>query len=420
MMIKKGDKATNYTFIYDCQHPFRNKEGFVREHRVVMENWLRRNNPTNINLIEINGLLYLKPTSIVHHINRLKYDNRVENLQVFERSGLHTVLHNSERKKSDIPRKYSDSIKHTLPLISLGKSKLKLLRYMSDNPEERLNIKKYSRQIGTPRSSIYYMLEVLQKEGFVEKEDYGCFKITPKGITYIEITAGDAKGVGVLRKECRKDQLSTHYLKFTLKITEKKSYFEEKLKELNPLKINKLNLRNLEQHYLYFEDATIIINPKGIIVRVTDMVTEDTEEANFKAFNIAVDYFERLGKIGLKGDTMVLEPSHYARIDSLLGEFLEKIDKRYFLNLGNGRKFWIDHSKPSKIEDETNDAQARERLDKAMKDIMNTDINLLDIDKIVNALGFMTKIEAARMQRDIKPIDAEKEKLSKELPSYFG
>ena len=366
--------------------------------------------------------LYLKQGCVVHHINKLRYDNRIENLKVFEGIGPHTSFHNSERKPSDIHRKSNNNIKHTLPLISLGKSKLGLLRYMSYSPKERLNIKKYSREHNMPRSTVYYMLETLQKEKMIEKEGFGCFKITPSGISYVDVTNGAAGSVSNLRTECqdRSVNLSTHYLKYSVEIKEKSKYFEDKLMELNPLKIKELQLKNLKQTYLYFDDATIIINPKKVIVRIHDIVAEEAEDANLETFNKALGYIEKLEEIGLKGDTMELEPGHYARIDSLLAGFLEKVDGRYFLDLGNGRKFWIDHSPPNKIEDETNDIQARERLDSFLKDVMNTDSTMSDIDKIVNALGFMTKIEAARMHRDIGTTDERSGLIPKEKPNYFG
>ena len=254
--------------------------------------------------------------------------------------------------KPDIQRKLKVPDKHTQSSISIATRERALLMYMLNLNKERFNVKKYSRISNIPRATVYELLNRLISKGLAAKPYIGNHEITLKGKTAIEVSSG---GVENLRMECREKSvnLSTHYLKYSLIITEKDKYFEEKLMELNPLKIKRLELRNLKQTYLYFDDATIIINPKKVIVRVHDIVSEGAEDANLDTFNKALGYIEKLEKIGLKGDTMELEPAHYARIDSLLAGFLEKVDGRYFLDLGEGKKFWIDHSAPNKIEDYT-------------------------------------------------------------------
>ncbi|WP_050636171.1 HNH endonuclease [Candidatus Stoquefichus sp. SB1] len=76
--IKKG-----YIMILDKLHPKADINGYVMEHRVIVEKSIGR---------------YLKDDEVVHHINGIKNDNRIENLKIMK-FGEHTRFHNIERKK---------------------------------------------------------------------------------------------------------------------------------------------------------------------------------------------------------------------------------------------------------------------------------------------------------------------------------
>lgn len=68
-----------YVYVYCPEHPHSSADGYVMEHRLVMESYIGR---------------YLEKDEAVHHINRNKKDNRLENLQLMTRSE-HAKLHNN-------------------------------------------------------------------------------------------------------------------------------------------------------------------------------------------------------------------------------------------------------------------------------------------------------------------------------------
>lgn len=65
-------------------HPFCNQDGYVFEHRLVMERHLGR---------------HLLPVETVHHIDSDPSNNKIENLMLFLSRGEHTSWHWKERRK---------------------------------------------------------------------------------------------------------------------------------------------------------------------------------------------------------------------------------------------------------------------------------------------------------------------------------
>lgn len=82
-MRKRPD---GYIKVYVPDHPFASKDGYVMEHILVMEKHIGR---------------YITRDEVVHHINHIRDDNRIENLRLMtfkEHAGLH-MKERWEKKK---------------------------------------------------------------------------------------------------------------------------------------------------------------------------------------------------------------------------------------------------------------------------------------------------------------------------------
>lgn len=80
-----GRKRTKAGYVTLCikSHPYSDVQGYIFEHRIIMEMKIGR---------------YLKPHEVVHHINEIKHDNRLENLELMDH-GEHTAMHHTGLKR---------------------------------------------------------------------------------------------------------------------------------------------------------------------------------------------------------------------------------------------------------------------------------------------------------------------------------
>ncbi len=79
-----------YILILSPHHPFKDSRGYVYEHRLVMEKALGR---------------FIDPKIwAIHHINKIKYDNRPENLMCVT-SQEHSKLDNGWERQGDVWKK---------------------------------------------------------------------------------------------------------------------------------------------------------------------------------------------------------------------------------------------------------------------------------------------------------------------------
>ena len=77
--VKKHNRG--YLLAYAPKHPNAHKDGYVMLHTVVMEKHIGR---------------YLNKDEVVHHINHVRNDNRIENLRLMTKKE-HMLLHASEK-----------------------------------------------------------------------------------------------------------------------------------------------------------------------------------------------------------------------------------------------------------------------------------------------------------------------------------
>jgi HNH endonuclease len=87
----KGGRYLNHGYwsILNKEHPQSDNDGYVPEHRYLIEQYLLENDKSHPALE--NGVL--SKDWVVHHINGIKSDNRLENLEPLHKSKHHSWLH---------------------------------------------------------------------------------------------------------------------------------------------------------------------------------------------------------------------------------------------------------------------------------------------------------------------------------------
>lgn len=125
----KYSNEQGYILVLCPDHPHADSRGYVREHRLVMEQILGR---------------HLEPSEHVHHINCVKWDNRPENLEVMDKSEHH--LHHA-RYGQNHPK-----------WVDVDVQKLR------DLHQQELSYEQMAEQLGISRTTVYRRLK---QEGLI-------------------------------------------------------------------------------------------------------------------------------------------------------------------------------------------------------------------------------------------------------------
>lgn len=96
---RSAGKSGTYIYVYSPDHKFASSEGYVMEHRLVMQKKLGR---------------LLTPGEVVHHINGNKRDNRPENLELMDSRGEHTREHYDRSFRTEQAEEETNRLKKLL------------------------------------------------------------------------------------------------------------------------------------------------------------------------------------------------------------------------------------------------------------------------------------------------------------------
>jgi hypothetical protein len=332
-----------------------------------------------------------------------------------------------------------------VPTISLRIEEKRLLEHINKSKsfKNRFNINNYSDMYNIPRSTTRSRLKKLNRIGLIyykPNKELGNVEILKSGEIYLENIEklGDESSRARGRKTSKKNELSTHWHKFSFPITNREKFRKERLNYIKCSWKENTGMKNWSELILNFDDATIIIKPKTLIIELKDLVSKDVDEVDSKCLRRIVEYTELLKSLGIELGETSIERGHWARVDSLLADVIyKKIGEKYYLMDEDGNKlFWIDFSPDKtgkrKKEDEVPTKIARKNLDYNINqqlnrkfDFDNIDLNSDDIGSIKECLGIITKdmnktreLDKIRLQHEIEINKLKQLEVKKEINYY--
>lgn len=96
-------------------HPFA-RDGYIYEHRYLVEERTKKDEPDSPLLITIGGSKYLSPVAVVHHMDENKLNNEISNLMLLPSQTAHAFIHKSSLPLEERIRRISLGIYHSRPL----------------------------------------------------------------------------------------------------------------------------------------------------------------------------------------------------------------------------------------------------------------------------------------------------------------
>lgn len=325
--------------------------------------------------------------------------------------------------KKDIARKKYSISSPPVPIISLGEQEEKLL--LNINKKKKFNINEYSDMYNIARSTTRSRLKKLDRIGLIyyrPKKKLGYVSVLKMGKVYLEnikkIRDDNSRLRG--RKVSKKNELSSHWKKFSFNIEDMSNFRDTRLNFIDCSWRWNTGMRNWNELIIIFNDATVIIKTKTLIIEFKDMVDENVDEIDSVMLRRMVEYTDLLDSLGIKLGRVSVERGHWARVDSLLSDILyKKVGEKYYIEKDGKKLFWIDFSPDKtgkrKKEDEVPDKEMRRNLDYNIDQQLEKkiefdkmDINSMSIEEIKGALGLVTK--------DLNKLaEIEKIKLSSEI-----
>jgi hypothetical protein len=116
-----------YIYIYKPNYENSNKDGYILEHRYVMEKFIGKS---------------LSKYEIVHHINEIRDDNRIENLRILNRSS-HSILHLKGKK---LPEDIKIKMRKPKSIIHSGKDSPSYGKKHSEESKIKMKISQRNRR----------------------------------------------------------------------------------------------------------------------------------------------------------------------------------------------------------------------------------------------------------------------------------